>query len=514
MKSVLIWGFTALLGFPLSSLAQTSPAPPAQIPIVGETIDVRVVNVETVVTNAAGERVRGLAAGDFRLLVDGKEVPVEYFAEIADGTSVSAEKAPVAKGEEVSRNYLVYIDNAFSLANRRNDVLDKLERDLGLLGPADRMAILAFDGAHIGVLAGWTGDKKTLQTALARARQLPARGDQTLASQRKLQGDQDWILENDFDSGDSKRVGGPKVSEVGTELDWMSRRTSPEARTQLGKSTEAAVAALGGFPSPPGRRMMLLLSGAWSLSVAPRLYGPLVRTANQLGYTVYPVDASQSGLKENSALDTLARATGGRLLIPASNAVFREMVSDSGTYYWLGFTPTWKADDRGRSVTVEVRRPGLATRSRGSFADLSRGTQAALKAESVLLFGGGARDDRRLIVELGEPKRSHGAYEVPVTLGIPVEALALKPRGKGYVAEVPLAVSTEEEDGRTANLSGPRLVVTLSTPPPAGTYARFHTAVRVSDPGQRLIFSIHDPVGGNDLWGEAPRPQPTQSARK
>ena len=500
MKSIIFWGFTIALSVSLPSLAQM---PQTEVPIVGETIDVRVVNVEAVITNAAGERVRGLAAGDFRLLVDGKEVPVEYFAEIADGTSVKAENAPVAAGEEVARNYLVYVDEAFSLAGRRNSVLEKMERDLALLGPADRMAVLAFDGTRIHVLTGWTGDKKTLQAALAQARQRPARGDEMLASQRKLQADVTWIQDNadGIASGDSNRVGGPKVSEIGEEFDWMSRRISPEARTGLGKSTEAAVAALGGFETPPGRRMMLLLSGAWSLSVAPRLYGPLVRTANQLGYTVYPVDASQSDATQGTALDALARATGGRLLSSTSAAAFREAVSDSGTYYWLGFTPAWKADDHGHSMTVEVRRPGLTVRSRGGFSDLSRRTQAAMKAESVLLFGG-AQDDRRLLVEVGEAKRTRGAFEVPVTLGVPVEALALTPKGKGYAAEIPLAVSTEEKDGRRSNLSGTRLRVELASPPPAGTYARFRTVVRVSDPQQRLIFSVHDPVSGHDLWGE------------
>ncbi len=91
-----------------------------------------------------------------------------------------------------------------------------------------------------------------------------------------------------------------------------------------------------------------------------------------------------------------------------------------------------------------------------------------------------------------------------MTLGIPVEALALTPKGKGYQAEIPLAVSTEEEDGRRANLSGPRLRVALTALPPAGTYARFQTVVRLREPGQHLIFSVHDPLSGHDLWGEAP----------
>ncbi|HSS78562.1 MAG TPA: hypothetical protein VLV54_17685, partial [Thermoanaerobaculia bacterium] len=129
---VLVVGLS--LAFPL-----TAQKPKNDIPIIGATIDVRVVNVEAVVTAASGQRVPGLSAADFRLLVDGKEVPVEYFAEIADGKSLQADKAPVAAGEEVGRNYLIYIDDSFSLANRRNDVLEKLERDLKLLGPADRM---------------------------------------------------------------------------------------------------------------------------------------------------------------------------------------------------------------------------------------------------------------------------------------------------------------------------------------------------------------------------------------
>ena len=501
MKISILW--IALLGLSMA-LQATAQKPKAEIPVIGETIDVRVVNVEAVVTNPSGQRVPGLSTADFRLLVDGREVPIEYFAEIAEGKSVQADKAPVAAGETVGRNYLIYLDDSFSLANRRNDVLDKLERDLALLGPADRMALIAFDGARLSVLCPWTGDAKTLHDALAKARQRQALGAEMLAHQRKLQRDVDWIIDNDdsIDTGDSVRVGGPKVNESEEIFKAFSKRVSGEARTQLGKSTEAATAALRGFETPQGRKVMLLLSGAWSLSVAARLYGPVVQAANQLGYTVYPVDASQSDATENTGLDALARATGGRLLIPANNAVFREAVADSGTYYWLGFTPAWKADDHGHSVTLEVRKPGLVVRTKSGFSDLSHQTEAAMKAESVLLFGG-ANDDRRLIVQLGEPKRDGSAFEVPVTLGVPVEALALTPKGKGYQAVVPLAVSTEEEDGRRANLAGPRLEVRMAALPQAGTYARFQTVVRLRDPKQRLIFSVHDAVSGHSLWGQA-----------
>ena len=63
-------------------------------------------------------------------------------------------------------------------------------------------------------------------------------------------------------------------------------------------------------------------------------------------------------------------------------------------------------------------------------------------------------------------------------------------------------VATEEQDGRRSSLSGPTLQVVIATLPEPGTYARFQTAVRLRDPGQRVIFTIHDAVTGQALWGE------------
>jgi hypothetical protein len=211
----------------------------------------------------------------------------------------------------------------------------------------------------------------------------------------------------------------------------------------------------------------------------------------------------QSDPHEISALGVLAGYTGGRVVVSAKLDPFRDVVADSGTYYWLGFTPTWKADDRGHGVAVVTRRAGLRVRSRGGFSDLSKRTENAMKAESVLLFGG-AEHDRRLIVRLGEPKPAgRGELEVPVTLGVPVESLALTPQGSGYLAEAPLAVVAMDVKGGRADLPGSRLRVALKAAPAAGTYAKFETAIRVSDRGQRLVFSVQDPLAGTSLWGEA-----------
>ena len=74
-------------------LAAQQPAPEEPASIFGETIDVRVVNVEAVVTDRQGNRVTGLGPGDFRLRVDGKEVPIEYFTEVRGGQAIAASEA-------------------------------------------------------------------------------------------------------------------------------------------------------------------------------------------------------------------------------------------------------------------------------------------------------------------------------------------------------------------------------------------------------------------------------------
>jgi VWFA-related protein len=489
----------ALAFFLASPLKAQESAPPVEV--FGESIDVRVVNVEAVVTDRRGERVRGLAASDFRLLVDGREVAIDYFAELADGAAVTASGsgAPVSQGERVERSYLVFVDDSIALKPQRDDLLKKLKLDLALLGPADRMAILAFDGLQIDVLAPWTGDAAALAAALDRARQRPVRGTMSKIHQKSPEAEVTLILESAavLDDGDTS---GPSLLKM--ELDILEARpSSPDSMTDIHKAADAAADALRAFEAPAGRKAMLLVSGAYALQDEPRLYGPLLSAANRLGYAVYPVDAAQSYTYALKSADNLARITGGAAVSPLDNHVLRDVARDTGTAYWLGFTPAWKADDRGHRFTVELRRPGLSVRSRRGFSDLSQRSRDALKAESVLRFGG-ERGDRRLLVKLGERRRQGREFEVPVALGVPVEALTLTQQAGGdYVAEIPMAFAAlDEVGGRSETRARLRLIV--PTLPKAGTYARFQTVIRLRDLKQRLVFTVPDAASGRTIFGE------------
>ena len=472
--------------------------PPPELPVIGETIDVRVVNVEVVATSD-GKLVRGLAASDFRLLVDGKEVPIEFFTEVAEGTAAPSDSgpaAPVAAAEAVPRSYLVFVDESFSVAEPRNVALEKLEADLGLMGPEDQMAVLAFNGAKIEVLSPWTSDRAALAETLRRARQREAKGNQALALNRSMAHDVDmtmWVAEVQEFEG----------REMAMFMDeGLDKRVSPEARTQLGKTALAMAGTLRGFEVPLGRKVMLLLSGGWSLGVAPGLYGPVVSAANQLGYTIYPVDVANPTPDNLKMLDMVAKQTGGRVANSVKQDVFRQVVTDSGSYYWLGFSPTWQANDRSHSIKVDAKRPGITVRARTGFPDLSKKTENARKAESVLLFGG-HQDDRRLKVLLGEAKpRGRREVDLSVTLGVPVDALALTPQGRGYMAEAPLSVAAVDEQGGRTEIPAARLQVTVKQLPKTGGLARFETTLRLRKAPQRLVFTVRDEVSGQTLWQE------------
>ena len=170
---------TPILGLLL--LAALTPAARGQEPppagAFGETVEVRVVNLEAVVTDKDGLPVTGLEPTDFLLKVDGQEVPIGYFTEVRGGAAVAA--APPAEGAAqappgipsleagtpVGTSYLVYIDEYFGIARDRDVVIDRIVADLPRLGPEDRMAVVAYDGRGLNLITSWTCSTTALERA-------------------------------------------------------------------------------------------------------------------------------------------------------------------------------------------------------------------------------------------------------------------------------------------------------------------------------------------------------------
>ena len=526
--------------------------------IFSDVVEVRVVNIEVVVTDRQGNRVTGLSSDDFILKVDGEEVPIDYFSEIRERTAVESAEGVSAvpslePGSRVGTSYLVYVDDLFSIPRDRDRVLDHIREQLGELGENDRLAMVAFDGKRLQNLTAWTNSPLELDDAFRRAKARPAYGAQRLSELRT----------NDAEREDRRFMGAATVDRIvsaggepppapfmenrlaGPELAYANR-----LQQQVESSVLAAVSALRSFAAPPGRKVMLLLSGGWPNSPGEytindyyqtpdgtaagavdtrfkygrELFAPLTDTANLLSYTIYPVDvpgpnrrfageASQPGpgfpiagepgasnlmpreLLVHDALHIVADETGGTALLNAErDDSLAKVVADTRSFYWLGFSPDRREDDERHDIDIEVRgRRGLKVRAREGFVDLSRGTEVTMMVESALLFGD-PPSTVPLATTFGRPTKKRGKLRIPLEVGIPMDEISLLPSQGRYVNELEIRVTVMDENGSRSDTTVDKIQINGAEPPRPGQFYYYETTLHLRNRNHRIVIAVFDPL--------------------
>ena len=196
------------------------------------------------------------------------------------------------------------------------------------------------------------------------------------------------------------------------------------------------------------------------------------------------------------ALIALARETGGQAMLNSfRRTALPRTLEGTSSYYWLGYTPTWARDDQKHKVRLKVLRPGLKTRSRRSFRDLSRKSEVSMMVESNLLFDTDLRG-HSLEVTLGEPKKISGKkLELPLSLKIPMDQLLMLPVAGGFEANLELRVAVLDEKGGRSEI--PVIPVKLGgdTKPPPGAYATYDTTLVLRNIQQHLALVLYDVAG-------------------
>ena len=520
----------------LAMLALASAPAPAQTPEgFGETVEVRVINLEVVVTDKQGLPVTGLSPSDFVLKVDGKPVPIGYFSEVRGGDAIEAGPGEVivpgmpqvAPGTPVGTSYLLFIDDYFSLRADRDHALERLRAELPALGPEDRMAVVAYDGDRVQMLSSWSRSTDELEDVLRRAESRPADGFQRWAERRSYDIDRRLPGSLRFRSS---------VFDLTPEESFYARVLSE----QVERVTLAAASTARGFAAPPGRKVMLLLSGGWpfdpvrfavdnprraaidsGVDTSAELYRPLTDTVNLLGYTLYPVDLAGNqatgfdgslGRFDSESLRTmsyereqelhaslafLAKETGGEALI---NARGREpltaAMNDTRSYYWIGFVPDREGDDRSHQIELALNEPGLEIRTRRDYFDYSPGRELSLAVESALLFGSplGAQS---LEVKVSEPvERSRNRMVLPLTLTVPVDAVTFEQGPDGYTARLELRVAALDENGGSADVPVIPVILTSRTKPTPGTTLSYTTDLLMRRRAHEMVAVLYDPASG------------------
>ncbi len=512
--------------------------------LFGEEIHVRVVNLEVVVEDRAGNRVHGLTADDFRIFVDDAEVGVDYFTEILENRAVETAdgEAPpaIGEGESVPTNYLLFVDDDHTHVTFRRPVLRGFSDQLANLGIEDQVAVVVQSGRRLGLLSPFTTDREQTRRVL-RALEQGRRYGGVLRAPRFIAGEapagdrmetlvgaQAGVLE-DASVAEGLSVGlvagqiGP-----GADADLLSAAGDlavptmrlPELASEvqasaLARDLEFSViavsSAMRALDVPNGRKVLLLLAGGWPTgmfrpagqSIGVRtdreILGDLIDTANVLGYTVYPVDQqARHNTTRWGNLRHMARETGGRAYMAGSNlAAMRRVSADVSNYYWLGFVPEYRRDDRAHDVRVEVRGPGLRVRSRGGYVDVSARAEADMETQGRLLFPDQfqATDAPALRVDVGraEPTGIRKML-VPVTVYVPIGYFPVVPYQGQYLARLELRFAVVDRNGGQADI--PMIPIDLRgrNRPAPDAVMPYNATLTLRRRPHDLLVSVHDPL--------------------
>ena len=567
------WPGCALVAMALSSPAlgqpgETPGAPPPADLLFGEEIDVRVVNIEVVVEDRKGERVRGLSRDDFRILVDGEEVDVQYFSEVADGQVVmgAGDETPpaLAGGQDVVTNYVLFVDDDHTQVTLRRPVLRGFRARLDTLGALDQVAVVVMSHRRLEIVSRFTTDRDATRAALAELEVGGRYGGlmSRWAYRKRLRNlasstSEDAVSPPEGASPAGRRIppaASPAAGRVGgtarpapvrgfsntpggfgalgpysagrisadlasgwDPADWAESTYRAE---DLRFSIDSVISTMRALEAPRGRNVLLLLAGDWPTLYSPsgsgRLRGllwtspfanvstdlemldELIDTANLLGYTVYPMDqqrAPQRWLWSN--LRYMARDTGGRAFMAGSNVKALEKVAfDASNYYWLGFVPDYRRDDRAHDIRVEVRAPGTRARYRRGYLDLSGRVEADMEALRELLFppevdvAGGP-----LVVEVGEAAATkRRTIAVPVSVRVPVGRFPAAPHDDGFRQRLEVRFVALDRFGRRSEFPADSLSLGGGYEPVPDEAVVYSTTLTMRRRPQELVVTVHDPV--------------------
>ena len=175
MKRTLVILAAAALALPsFAQRKQTEPEPPRLV----ENIDVRIINVDVIVTDKRGNFIPNLKAEDFTILENGVSKPVANFYEVQGnvaknvvGEAPTPPPAPVAGTrpvvpENMKRRIIFYVDNLSLSPFNRNRVFEEMKDFVKtVMRPGDE-AMIATYNRSLKVRVPFTADTNSLITMI------------------------------------------------------------------------------------------------------------------------------------------------------------------------------------------------------------------------------------------------------------------------------------------------------------------------------------------------------------
>jgi VWFA-related protein len=477
-----------LLSFamPLPATPQTQPV----IPHAGESIDVSIVNVDTVVTDKQGRRVHGLRREDFEIYENGVRQPITNFAEYASereatsagvatpsatvGTTHVAVQAPPPQ----KRTIIVFVER-FQLASFRSDPLFAAMKKLlhESVRPGDRVMVVTWNHGILGTRLDFTDDLGRIDKAIdaIAARTITIDHDPMDDLEREI----DAITSFEAEAAEVGRGGLgsadiPRESGLSFFVEENSRMSAKNALLDEQRKVQTINALMRSTGALEGKKILLLAThrlseyaGAEALFMAGAnvlpsdfrrefdgkpLIRSLIETANANGFTVYPIYAEGLGTNamassqfrgaqprglgydylvlnnETPMLEYVAQQTGGVTAWGSKDVtnLLPHVVDDFESYYSLAYSAT-PGKAALRKIEVRVKDPRLTVRARKQFLPKSDTTKMEDRVIATL-FGNAPPSSFDVKVRLAAPKLDERKhYMIPITIEVPISALTMLP---------------------------------------------------------------------------------------
>ena len=478
-------------------VAQQQPA--TEIPKLTETIDIRVINVDVVVTDKKGNTITGLKNDDFDLYENGVPKKITNFYEVEGPKALNVAIAavpgappPAVTREEIPENLrrrvIFYIDNLSLMPFNRNRVFKEM-KDFAknVLRPGDEAMIATFNRS-MKIRLPFTRDSGAIQTTLDTIAGESAMGVSNKSEARDVQ----KRIQDATNYNEAVQTARTYAESVNHDLRQSVDSLTGLMTTLAGvEGKKVLVLTTEGFQMQPGREMFYLIDEVgrekgWQAG-STMLEGmsfdagsqiqEVAKTANANGITMYAIHAgglgasnenymaemdkptpytvSQAALSNSTeSLQLMAEMTGGLASINTNNfaQAFRNIQRDLQSYYSLGYRAGTERVDRQRNLEVRVKNRNYVVRNRQTFVEKSTFAEMNDRVIANLLYKTKA-NDLSILVKVGSPVRSEDFFKVPVEIQIPMERLTLLPQGESYMGGFSVYVAVANKEGDMSDVA-------------------------------------------------------------
>jgi VWFA-related protein len=496
--------------------AQTRKGQEPELPRLVENIDVRVINIDVVVTDKRGNPITGLTKDDFILLENGVEKPITNFYEVegnraknvvaggAPAPAVEPAATPAAKQDvpdEMKRRIIFYVDNLSLAPFNRNRVFKEMKEFVKAnMRPGDEAMVATFNRS-MKVRVSFTRDPQQVIQTLDVIAGEAAAGNQN-RNERKTTEDQ---IRDARSHSEAVAIARTYASSIEHDLRQSVASLNGLMTTLAGvEGKKILVLTSEGFPMQPGREMFYFIdeisrekedwgSNAGSSLLegmtfdSSRLIQEVAKTANANGITMYTVHAAGlTGGAEMSAenaratphtvvyaaqtntaesMHLMADMTGGLASIGTNNFAdaFRKIQRDLESYYSLGYRGGTERVDRQRYIQVRTKNKAYIARSRQTFVEKSVFAEMSDRVVANLLYRT-RENNLGILVRMGAPRRTEdGYFQVPVDIQIPMESLTLMQQGEVHVGGFDVYVCVADKNGDMSDVARKQHQLQLST---------------------------------------------------